>query len=389
MSNEEDLLIAENIEPYESTDTFLEQKRAKLKQLVIKKLTWGVEEIYIRFTSKKLVLQPLYQRSVVWDSTKQTQFIESLIIDIKTPPIYLAEVKGKLDVGETVYEVVDGQQRLTSILRFLGKLPELGELKLESKGLEYYSDLISNMSYADAKECEACEDLIRVFLSNPIDVYIIGQSTPFDIKYDIFARLNRGSVALTEAELRRAIYFSSLTVRVDEILKEQRENNNDYERAFSRNDIKRYKDYNRIFKSFVYFTKFDHDSCTLTSYNSRPRDLINSTMQDYQKGLSSQNIDKIELIINRTIELKLALQLLAKTEKDEGYPIHSVEYFLDSLIPFIEIYPKDIIDSSLIRINRNQHFRDTFNKSSTTTAFVNQRFSIVRLLLDEIKNEQN
>ena len=65
--------------------------------------------------SKKWInLRPEYQRRLVWDRKKKSQFIESLLMNIPIPPVFLYEN----DINR--YEVMDGQQRLNAILEFYG-----------------------------------------------------------------------------------------------------------------------------------------------------------------------------------------------------------------------------------------------------------------------------
>src|SRR5213596_1653273 len=78
-------------------------------------------------------LRPEYQRRLVWDRKKKSLFIESLLMNIPVPPVFLYEI----DLNR--YEVMDGQQRLNAILEFY-------ENTLPLSGLEYW-DALSGLTY--------------------------------------------------------------------------------------------------------------------------------------------------------------------------------------------------------------------------------------------------
>ncbi|MGM9319299.1 DUF262 domain-containing protein [Deinococcus aquaticus] len=78
-----------------------------------------VETLNSRVERGAMILQPEFQRNFVWNTTKASRLIESLLLNIPIPVIYVAEAPG----GKQ--EVVDGQQRLTSITSFIrGSFPE-------------------------------------------------------------------------------------------------------------------------------------------------------------------------------------------------------------------------------------------------------------------------
>src|SRR5438874_6788507 len=70
-----------------------------------------VKDLYDRYKENDLILQPDFQRYFVWDRTRQSRLIESVLVDVPLPIVYLSE---EADGRE---EVIDGQQRLTSFFR--------------------------------------------------------------------------------------------------------------------------------------------------------------------------------------------------------------------------------------------------------------------------------
>jgi uncharacterized protein with ParB-like and HNH nuclease domain len=93
-----------------------------------------ISSLYQKWQRGKLIQQPEFQRQYVWDKKKASRLIESVLLSVPLPIIYLAE-----DNDGKEY-VIDGQQRLTSFFSFLdGKFPDDSDFRLS--GLTVYSEL--------------------------------------------------------------------------------------------------------------------------------------------------------------------------------------------------------------------------------------------------------
>lgn len=152
-----------------------------------------IETIHNWIARGRVILQPEFQRNYVWDGKKASRLIESLLLDIPIPVVYLAEEQdGKLDV-------VDGQQRLTSIDAFLkGVFPDGRSFALS--GLQVLSEL-NGRTFRDLPENQ--QDKVRE--SNLRLITILKDSDP-DVKFEVFERLNLGAVKLTDQEVRNCVY---------------------------------------------------------------------------------------------------------------------------------------------------------------------------------------
>ncbi len=140
----------------------------------------------------KLVLQPDFQRQYVWDQTKASRLIESVLLKVPLPIVYLAEEAE----GKTA--VIDGQQRLTALFSFIdGKHPSGKAFKLT--GLNVLTEL-NGQAYTDLDEQR--QDALKDY---PIRVITILKGSPDDLKFEIFERLNTGAVPLNDMELRNCV----------------------------------------------------------------------------------------------------------------------------------------------------------------------------------------
>lgn len=164
----------------------------------------SVRELWQRYMRGRLNLQAEFQRDYVWDNKRASRFIESLILNLPVPPIFVAENE------DGSWEVVDGHQRLESLFGFLQPLaagpsqdvpvpPKFRALKLRS--LEVLHDDLNGRS-ADSLAIRDRESL----LNRGITIVSIPRAAHQDLRFVLFARLNLGSVPLNPQELRNCIY---------------------------------------------------------------------------------------------------------------------------------------------------------------------------------------
>lgn len=152
-----------------------------------------VETLHGWVNRGKLNLQPEFQRYFVWNKSKASRLIESLLLDIPIPVIYVAEEQNN------TYSVVDGQQRLTSIWAFInGKFPDGQEFRLSSL------QVMTELNRKSFKNLEP--ELQEKILSYVIRVIVIEKNSDPDVKFEMFERLNLGAEKLNEQELRNCIY---------------------------------------------------------------------------------------------------------------------------------------------------------------------------------------
>lgn len=133
-------------------------------------------------------LNPGYQRRRVWkDNKRKSLLIESLMLRIPIPAFYFYENEdGK-------YQVIDGQQRLTTIKEFVN-----GEFRLT--GLEYLGSDYNKKKFEDLDT-----KYIQRIYRTQIAVNILDARSPKNVIYDIFRRVNTGGMNLNPQEMRNAI----------------------------------------------------------------------------------------------------------------------------------------------------------------------------------------
>ncbi len=142
---------------------------------------------------KWVTVRPQYQRRPVWDNKKKSRLIESLLMNVPIPPIYLYEN----DFNR--YEVMDGQQRLNSILEFYSnrlKLSSLDSWKILNG--KTYDDLPQKVQRGLDRRRIAATVIVSDLSDKPYG--------PDDIRRQVFDRLNTGGLGLNPQELRNCLY---------------------------------------------------------------------------------------------------------------------------------------------------------------------------------------
>ena len=170
------------------------QQKAKERTVKTQNIEYDLETLVKKIDKGIIKLDPEYQRRHRWTDETSSKLIESLILNIPIPLIYLSQ---DVDVDEesdeeSRYSVIDGQQRLNAIVRFFKNRYKL-------QGLDSLNEL-DGFTYANLPPF-----LIRRLEERTVKCLRIDSTLDNQIKYDIFERLNTGSIKLEPQELRNAV----------------------------------------------------------------------------------------------------------------------------------------------------------------------------------------
>lgn len=138
---------------------------------------------------KEIVIRPEYQRLFRWSYEQRSRLIESIVLGLPIPPIFMIE-------GDTgILELIDGLQRTSSVLQFLDNAA-IGEPELRLVGCDIIREL-NGKSFADLPLS------VRLKIKrSPIRATIINKSGDAFVKYEMFKRLNTGGELLSAQEIR-------------------------------------------------------------------------------------------------------------------------------------------------------------------------------------------
>jgi uncharacterized protein DUF262 len=185
----------------------LEEVRVARKKVVTDGYEMSLGELINLYRDDELKIDPVFQRLFRWEDERKTRFIESILLGIPIPPIFVyQDAKG-------VWELIDGLQRLSTVFQLTGDLKgeraaEVGPLILN--GTQFLPSLDGKRW---AESAEGADDGIGQVLQIEIKrarirVEILKSESDVTAKFELFQRLNTGGAALTEQEVRNSIAVS-------------------------------------------------------------------------------------------------------------------------------------------------------------------------------------
>ncbi len=323
-----------------------------------------IETLYRNHQNNELILHPPYQRNFVWNKSKASNLIESLLLDIPIPPIYTS------DNGE-FEEVIDGQQRLKSIFSFIeGKFPVTNEDFKLSK-LKILSEL-SGKKFRDL-DTKLKRDIRR----KPLTVIRIrSDSEDFDeesIKFEMFERLNTNITRLNAQELRNCMYRGVYNNKLKNMA-----SLNDFQYILDKPTYQiRMKDVELV----LIFCAFCHTN--YHQYKGNTKQLLNKDMLRNKEKISHEELKDLEQQFKKSVSLiktifdKNAFRMftLDKISKQGSFGTRLNVGLFEILMYWFTIYEKnkiipymDLIREELINLEvHNKTFIDSLTGSGTTS----------------------
>jgi Protein of unknown function DUF262 len=194
-ANDEELEVVDlGQEPAERTTVTpaslhsLEEKyREQMSQIIPVKIDLPMLTLKTQI-DEQINLRPDFQRRDRWTNESRSRYIESIVMNVPVPPVFL----GEEEYGK--YVVLDGRQRLTAAYMFLSN-----QLRLE--GLKVWNEL-NGLTYEEIKKKGFAATIERRFLPA---ILLTKESSP-EVKYEVFDRLNTGGVIAEPMEVRNAVF---------------------------------------------------------------------------------------------------------------------------------------------------------------------------------------
>jgi len=342
-----------------------DQVEASRKEIRADRMDMSFGEIMNMYDEGELIIAPEFQRAFRWGKDKQTKFIESLILGIPIPPIFVAETKGN------VWELVDGLQRISTVLSFFGKLKdkEKNNLVLED------TSILTELKEFDINTLPLN---FKLLLKRAVcRVEIIRYDSEFDMRYELFNRLNTGGVLLSEQEIRNCI-FRSYDNTFNRFIQELSQ------KEYFTNIIKiRKEDRDRMYAQELVLRFF-----TLKNFGTAFEKNIQEHMDQYMLKVSKKEINfdfkGEEIIFEGTCRILQSLE-------ENVFKLSNLNFstsMYDSLMINIALnlercsqYSTGELKDKIEKLKKNNEFRKNTNAASSSKYRINSKIEIAHKFL--------
>lgn len=276
------------------------------KRLTADRMDISFGELLNMYRDGELIIRPEYQRLYRWNNAQKTALIESLLLSIPIPPIFVAENE------DGVWEIIDGLQRVSTFLSFFGDLKQdLTKLEpIQNEDGENLENInkwqLESGSIVNSLEGFNVDTLpisFKINLKRSVcRVEILRGQSKNEMKYELFKRLNSGGSKLTPQEIRNAIY-RGIDSRLNELLLEL-SNNEIFKSMINLSERKKQELYNQelILKFIAFYNNIDNINLNTEHYlNEFMEETVKNDNYDYD-AVKNLFIDTLTLIRNSVDE---------------------------------------------------------------------------------------
>lgn len=326
-----------------------------------------VFELMRKYENGKLIIDPDFQRNLIWKLPQKSKFIESVILNFPLPPFYVNQTT------EGKYIVVDGLQRTTTLHEFVNNEFNLQGLEALKKLNGYNFSALQNLSGDYQTKIE----------DKKLNLYVIRPSVPSKVVYDIFNRINTGGTNLQRQEVRNCIFLGKST----QLLKELAESD-DFKIAINQGiSPKRMKDREAVLR-YLAFKNFDYKK----DYQGDMSNFLERTM----KKINTMQISKIQSL-NHDFKrvMKLTYEFFGNknfrlpTAQTRGIVnmaiLESVAYFFSIENDLFLNQNKIQIIANFEKLIKNEDYLDSVKSATSSKAKVICRFNLAQEILGDLK----
>ena len=372
LSNKDEIIIYD-------TDT-IDDSRSSLYpyEPTLNDLDMSVEQFsvfeYLRQKDKgKIITQPDFQRNLVWKEKSKSKFIESILLNFPIPFIYLNEIiEKKGTTAESKYMIIDGLQRTSTLESFY-------------KNKFALSDLDAIPQYNGSKFDTLPEILKTKFEDKKLNIFILKPSTPMEVVYDLFNRINTGGTQLNRQEVRNCIYIGKSTKLLKDLSEQEY-----FKKAISYGVSPiRMKDRELILR-FIAFNYFDFKN----RYDGNLSSFIENAMKEINMW-EDEKIEKIKIDFRRVMEWSHKIwgdkNFRIPTDKTRGTInmaiFETICYSISKMTDDFLAKNKAILKKNYKKLIENKIYNDAVTRSTNSKTRVDDRFRLAEEILKENTND--
>lgn len=367
---ENDDFELENEEYENDDDNDSEEKPFDADKIRVDSKPISVRQMYDLIKDEQLNLNPGFQRRQVWkDNKRKSLLIESLMLRIPIPVFYVYED------NDTIWHVVDGLQRMSTIYDFIDgkfKLSGLQYLK-NSKGLKF-----ENLE-------QKYKNRIN---STTLTINVIDSTTPTQVKYDIFRRINTGGVPLNAQEIRNSTAKKS----VRELLKNMA-NSKELRRITGDLNDTRMQVQELALRFIAFYNAYDFRNNTVL-YKKGMDTFLDQTFDTLNK-MNTADLQKYMEIFNLAMKNSYLLfgdQAFRRGNNghNKKMPINKsmftcVSVILSHYMLENRLFKQDKIFARLNKeLDNNNKFSDALSKGTADVKSIKSQFKYMKRFIDEV-----
>lgn len=337
-------------------------------------------ELMNLYNSEELIIRPEYQRLFRWTTAQKTGLIESILLGIPVPPIFVAEDENG------IWELVDGLQRVSTIISFFGKLKDdISKINVDVDTEEIEEENADNLNFWELESGSLIAELEGFTANNLPQKYLInikravcrveilrGESNTA-MKYELFKRLNSGGSKLTPQEIRNAIFRgvdSSINLLIEDLSK-----NLSFIKFTQLSKQKKQELYDQeLILRFIAF--YDN----VEKINSNTETFLDNFMQE---SVESGNFDteKYRTLFQRVMKLldDHCDQFVFRNERNAFVPA-MFEAIMIGLAENIEKYESngELVNISISLLKRDEDFKRFSGSASNSKSRIRNRLGRVK-----------
>lgn len=362
------------------------------KRLSSDRLDISFGELINLYKNNELIIRPEYQRLFRWSEAQKTALIESILLSIPIPPIFVAEDKNG------VWELVDGLQRVSTFISFFG------ELKGSGWTIDYQEDIDRSGVEEEEIDEESGEEtggiktinkwtlqeggLVKSLQGFNVDnlptnlkinlkravcrVEILRGESSTSMKYELFKRLNSGGSKLTPQEIRNAIY-RGVNPRLNELLlKVSKSEVFKYLTQLSSGKLNELYDQELVLRFFAFYKNAENVNENMEKFLN---DFMERTVQN-----ANFDYDVYESLIMKVLELIYQIEdnKIFRNERNLFVPAY-FEGILIGVAQNIETYAEDLelLKSKITQLKSDNDFKRYSGTASNSRSRIRNRLKRV------------
>ena len=195
--------------PTPSSEQLSEQLGKQRRSVDFDTFDIQLQELLRMLDDGQIMVAPAYQRRFRWDNARSSQLIESLMLGIPIPNLFMATN------ADNTWEVVDGVQRLSTIVKFAGEEALRKKLKVGDELV--LNDLQKLDKFNGLKFATLSPHIQQHIKTRPLKVVTLNDKSDAVVRFDLFERLNTGGIELTKQEIRNCVFQGKFADKLDEL----------------------------------------------------------------------------------------------------------------------------------------------------------------------------